>query len=247
MDIIECLLSLGSATVDSMISTAKRYSTDSNFSKEGRERYRELGEAMTIAKKSIEEYKKKKETSAFEKLYENATANSKLNGYRNNMESARVYALIETFFGGYRGADGFYFFDEQPKANWQHSLSPAIENIKRRHINFNFTPIMAIYSDLRFVFGIEGFYGLDLANDDDKVFPYSVVSKVRWDISKPFLSSEETIVFELANETQTIVTSLCQLKAKRDSEMLAMYKALCRNVIPDFIKCFGGSCKLVNR
>ena len=208
MDIIECLLSLGSATVDSMISTAKRYSTDSHFTEEGREHYREFGEAMTIAKSNLEEYKKKKESSSFEKLYANATANSKLNGFRNNVDSARMYALVEMFFGSYRGVDGFYFFDEQPKVYWQNSLAPSIENIKRRHINFNFTPIMAIYSDLLFVFAVEGFYGLDLANDDGKVFPYNVVSKVRWDISKPFLSSEETIEFCLENETNTIVIAI---------------------------------------
>lgn len=59
MDIIECLLKLGSGVVNSMLETSKRYSSDERFTPEGREYYRELHEGLSIASNNLQDYQEK--------------------------------------------------------------------------------------------------------------------------------------------------------------------------------------------
>lgn len=124
MDIIESLLALGSVMVDSMISTSETYSKDERFTPEGREYYKELNQALTMAKGNLKEYKQKRETSAFKKLQIADGENSRMATQRTSADLLKVYNLIEAYFGGYRGQDFedknqclFHFLDKDCPIN----------------------------------------------------------------------------------------------------------------------------------
>ena len=259
MDIIEVLLSLGSVTVDSMISTSERYSKDKRFTPEGREYYKELHDGLTMASKNLKEYKQKRETSAFEKLRSNAIQDSKLSGKQNNTDIFRVHALIEAYFSVYRGKYPFYFFDQESSAVHEKILQYVTFPYGAGKKEYQLTPIIAIstlkngdtsnaFSMDTVVFCEEGI-AFDFKGGYFNVMPYANVKMVCKKAKRSFLINKCDVF--LVDSTGDFSTSYVLESTYPPGADLYKCSENDRNLIAhsiyDFIRCFNPNCKYVEK
>lgn len=254
MDIIECLIKLGSGVVSSMLETSKRYSNDERFTPEGREYYRELHEGLSIASNNLQDYQEKRKSSAFEKLDTDVSPKIKLDSCQNNVNALKARVLIESYFGVYRGKYPFYFFGENEFESsdlhykiLQYLKYPYGEGKEEFHL----TPILALSSCTTesasclntMVFCEEGI-AFDYCHEF-RVVPYETVKIVykkkkrsllgsTWDV---FLLSynEEPLTHYVLGDEYSAGINLTHCN-ERDREMFA-------RSIYDFIQCFNRECK----
>ena len=263
MDIIEGLMKLGSIVVDSMISTSKSYSEDKRFTQEGKQYYKELNEALTMAKGNLEEYKQKREEK-FKRLQLAESMNYKLAAERRSAEILRVYSLIETHFGGFRGQafedenrELFHFFDKNSpivKALLEYVKSP------RSGQNFDVFPILAlgitqnvwsglsrtfkIKRDNFLVFCAEGVaFGGDKNSSKYTIIPYQSIEKIYRDerYEDIFLLGRiqyNDLYFKPTGYNRELDMPRIQFSSKLSEET----KKLIASSMYSFIRCFNPDC-----
>lgn len=251
MDIIECLIKLGSGVVSSMLETSKRYSSDERFTPEGREYYRELHEGLSIASNNLQDYQEKRKSSAFEKIDTDVSQKIKLDSCQNNVNVLKARVLIESYFGVYRGKYPFYFFDENRLSNKHNEILQYLRfPCGEGKVEFRLKPILAIKSnDLdasplnTMVFCEEGiafayYNGFEVISYEDIKVVYK---KKRWTISGTYWD-----VF-LSNNTEKLITSY--VLAGIYPPGINMNKCnekerdLIAHSVYDFIRCFNRECK----
>ena len=263
MDIIEGLMKLGSIVVDSMISTSKSYSKDKRFTQEGKKYYKELNEALTMAKGNLEEYKQKREEK-FKRLQLAESMNYKLASKRS-AEILRVYSLIEAHFGGFRGQafedekrELFHFFDKNSpivKALLEYVKSPCSGQ------NFDVFPILAlgitqnvwdglsgtfkINRDNFLVFCAEGVaFGRDKNSSKYIVIPYQNIEKVYIDErhKDSIISLFDVQYNELCFKPVGYDNRFDMPRINFSSKLSEETKRLIANSMYSFIRCFNPNC-----
>ncbi|MDE5582533.1 MAG: hypothetical protein K2J08_02345 [Ruminococcus sp.] len=259
MDIIESLLGLGSAMVDSMISTSKTYSKDERFTPEGREYYKELNQALTMAKDNLEAYKQKRESSSFEKLYSSATSNSKLNKHANRTDILKLYTLIDVYFGIYRGKKPFYFFDQESSKMHDKILEYLTYPYGVGKKEYKLTPILAIsdldersslnaFSEKTVVFCEEGI-AWNFNQWKFYIVSYANVKQVYKRTKKTFLTNKCDVF--LVESTGGFTTSYVMQQTYPAAANLGGCNANERNLIAssiyNFIRCFNSDCIFIDK
>lgn len=249
MDIIECLLKLGSGVVNSMLETSKRYSSDERFTPEGREYYRELHEGLSIASNNLQDYQEKRKSSAFEKLDTDVSSKMKLSSYQNNVNALKARTLIEVYFGRFRGMSQVYFFGEEPTDenkywvnDWKEKIASLKERYKAKYHSESFTPVLLFEGILFCEEGIG--YGFNLNDEARACFPipYKDIVSVGKRRKRNFLFNDEYYVwFEYANKDILLVANKWSFdygtthRAKTDLFVKA---------ITDFIRCLNPNCAI---
>jgi len=260
MDIIECLIKLGSGIVNSMLDTSKRYSKDERFTPEGREYYKELYEGLSIASKNLQDYQKRKSSSTFEKLHTNVNESSKLNSKKSNKNILKIYALIESYFGIYRGKYPFYFFDQNDSLDLKEQILQYLRfPYGEGKFEFHLTPILAFSSKKKksnsevcclntMVFCEEGI-AFDYSNEF-KVIAYEDIIKVYKKEHKKFFVTLGYDIF-LSNTSEELSTHYV-LESKYPPaidlfDFNEKESGLIAYAVYDFIRCFNHECKYIER
>ena len=246
MDIIECLIKLGSGVVDSMLETSKRYSSDERFTPEGREYYRELHEGLSIASNNLQDYQTKRNSSAFEKLDTDVSSKTRLESCQNNINALKARTLIEVYFGRFKGTLHTYFFGEEPtdeNKNWVNDWKMKVQylqdNYKAKYHSESFTPIFLFKGIL---FCEEGI-GYGCYEDEVSIpIPYNDIVSLVKQRKRNFLFSDEYYVwYECSNKDLVLINNNWSFNygSTQRAETDLFVKA-----ITDFIRCLNPNCAI---
>lgn len=252
MDIIECLIKLGSGVVNSMLETSKIYSNDERFTPEGREYYRELHEGLSIASNNLSDYQKKRNSSDFEKIGMNVSSKMRLDSCQNNIDALKVHTLAEIYFGRFRGTSYTYFFGEEPTGekkdwvdDWREKVACLKDRYRARYNGESFTPVLVFKGVLICEEGIGR--GINVNDEAHAPFPisYKDIISIRKSIKRNFLFSDEYCVwFECGSKDIQIVDGgWCFDYGSTHREETDLFV----KSIADFIHCLNTNCIIYDK
>lgn len=249
MDIIECLIKLGSGVVNSMLETSKRYSNDERLTPEGREYYRELYDGLSVASSNFQDYKEKRNSQDFEKLHMYSIQN--LNTMQNNVNALKVRTLVEVYFREFIGKPFIHFwgepptygfFDEDRLYDLKLKIEVIEENMKMLNSNYTITPIFATIGSL--IFCEEGIgFALDSSIGKHVLISYEKVDKIVKSRKKSFLSGDEYDIYPKSLNTNLESLNTASFKNIRNDAQRKEIELFARAIV-DFIRCFNSNCIL---